>query len=170
MARKRSLVVDRPVDNNEFSAAQDRLPHYEFVAYHEHELPALAGERGALVAEDLRGIPPVALCHSDDAFSYVPTPRGVELRRGFDDASTVVRFAGEAFSDFVNEIHSVAGLAMGGKLEFVAGDLASLQRWEPALRALYSGRPIWTVDAAGSLVDESGRPLDLGKGRLRGRN
>jgi hypothetical protein len=49
----------------------------------------------------------------------------------------------------------------GGKLNFLRGGLEQLQRWEPALRTLYAGRPIWTREAAASLVDASGSALDL---------
>ncbi len=41
------------------------------------------------------------------------------------------------------------------------GEFAGLQRWEPAIRALCSGREIYGVAAWETLVDRSGGPLDL---------
>ena len=60
-------------------------------------------------------------------------------------------------------IFTSAGLAHGGKLRFERGGLEGLHRWEPALRALFHGRPIWSEQSAAGLVDASGAALDLSR-------
>jgi hypothetical protein len=152
---------DKPIANNEFVAAAERFPRHDFVRYHERELPAWLEARGPLVAEDIADLEGVAFSVGDRTFRYAPNASGVTVAPGSDGAATVVELSADAFSDFVNEIHSVSGLAMAGKLRFVRGELAGLHRWEPALRALYTGRAIWSPAAADELVDGRGAPLDL---------
>jgi hypothetical protein len=155
--------LDRPVENNEFLGARERFPLHDFVGFHEAELPGLLRSRGALAGADVAEIAPIALRVGNAAFTYRPGGGGVAVDAGEDSAAAVVALSNDAFSDFVNEIHSVSGLAMGGKLSFERGELADLHRWEPALRALYTGRPIWTPSAAAELVDANGERLDLAR-------
>jgi hypothetical protein len=152
--------LGRPVENNEFTGAREHFPRHDFVAFHETRLPELIESHGGLVVDDVAALEPISLQVDEASFVYSPAPRGVRVRPG-SGPGAAVRLGAEAFSDFVNEIHSVSGLAMGGKLSFERGQLADLHRWEPALRALYSGRPIWTPAAAADLVDSIGDPLDL---------
>jgi hypothetical protein len=163
MAQSYTDPLGRPVEGNEFRAARERFPEHAFVVFHREKLPRRVEAHGALVVDDLRGAAPLALRSGELAFTYLPSDRGIELCEGCDAASTIVVLESEAFSDLVNEIHSVSGLAMASKLHFERGTLEDLHRWEPALRALYSGRPIWTPGEARCLVDERGRPLDLSR-------
>jgi len=157
------MTIDRPVANNEFAAALERFPRHDFALYHRDALPELLGARRSLFAAELAALEPLAFVVDDASYTYVPTAGGIELLPGREQASTVVELAAQAFSDLVNEVHSVSGLAMGGKLTFARGDLAGLHRWEPTLRAVYSGRPIWTPAVAEKLVDATGRRLDLSR-------
>jgi hypothetical protein len=158
--------------NNEFIKAREQLPVHDFERFHRRTLPVHLAERGSLVASDLSGIDPVAfvctgrpghLSTTPCAFTYVATPDGVALREGTEEASVVVSLNEIDFSDFVNEIHTAGGLAAGDKLDFLRGGLEMLQRWEPALRALYTGRRIWTAAEAERLVDASGNAIDLSR-------
>ena len=163
MSRSDADDLQRPVENNAFTGVSDRFPRHDLVAYHTDFLPGLVASRGRLVSADVAGLEPIALRVGDASFSYTPSAAGVEITAGSESAATVVEMSADAFSDFVNEVHSATGLALGGKLAFDRGELAALQRWEPALRALYTGRPIWTAGAAADLVDRSGAPLDLAR-------
>jgi hypothetical protein len=151
----------RPVADNQFAGARALFPLHDFVGFHRCVLPDLCARNGHLVGDDIAGVEPVAFATSDAAFTYRPAVGGVEIVAGADGAATIVELAPEDFSDFVNEIHSASGLAMAAKLHFVRGGLAGLHRWEPTLRGLYHGRPIWTAGAAATLVDASGEGLDL---------
>ena len=65
-----------------------------------------------------------------------------------------------AWSDFVHELHTAAGLLYGGRVRFVRGESSDLERWEPALRALFSARPIFDPERR-DFRDRAGAPLDL---------
>jgi len=154
---------DRPAMTDEFAGARGLFPVYDFIDFHSRELPERCRRHAGLVRDDVAGLAPIAFVSNDAAFSYVPTAEGIAVVPGADDARTVVELAPEDFSDLANEIHTASGLAMGSKLRFVRGGLVDLQRFEPALRGLFHGRPIWTPAAARDLVDASGAPLDLSR-------
>ncbi len=144
-------------------AAREWVPEHGFEAFHREDLPARIERNAGLAADDLVGAKPIAFCRTGGgAYTYRPTPGGVEVDAGVDaEACAVVELSEPDFSDFVNEIHTASGLAMAGKLHFERGGLEDLQRWEPALRACFEGRPIWSKDALPELIDEAGQTLDL---------
>lgn len=151
---------DRPGDP--FSGARRLLPHHDFVPFHETELPKRIASHGHLIGRDLDGVG--ALCFATpegDAFTYHPAPGRIDVAPGDDPAATRLELGRQAFSDFVNEILTASGLAATQQLQFARGGIEDLQRWEPALRVLFQGRPIWTPDAARELVDEHGQTLNL---------
>ncbi|MCJ7438012.1 MAG: phytanoyl-CoA dioxygenase family protein [Acidimicrobiia bacterium] len=122
-----------------------------FEEFHQITLPKLidAGN-GALAADDLRGVGPVAFKVPDGtAYSYVPGPDTVELWSTDVAADTVIELSREAFSDFANELRTSFGLLYADLAEVTRGDFASFERWEPALRALYHARPIIDLATSG---------------------
>ncbi len=156
--------IQRPIENNEFIRARELVPHHEFVPFHRRDLPDLLCRHGPLVVDDLAGVPPLAFSQpSGESFTYESCKDGVHVVPGVHDAETVVELDEDMFSDFVNEIHSASGLVLAQKIRFLRGDLEKLHRWEPALRALFQGRRIWTAEEARTLVDEAGTPLDLAR-------
>ena len=66
-----------------------------------------------------------------------------------------------AFSDFVNEMWSVFGLLYANRVRVTQGTFEHFAAWEPALQGLWFDRPIYSASTVDSLVDRSGRPLDL---------
>ena len=75
-------------------------------------------------------------------------------------ADTVIEVSRETFSDFANELRTCFGLLYAGLAEVYRGDFGWLERWEPALRALYHGRPI--IDPASlDLPDDLHRSFTL---------
>jgi hypothetical protein len=164
MAQSSTHEFVKSVDDSEFDGARDRLPRWNFEAFHRMDLPRLSNRHGRLIVDDLAGVEPLGFCTPSGAgFSYRPSEAGIDLLEGTEHAATIVELRESDFSDFVNEVHTASGLAHGHKLHFIRGDLAALQRWEPALRALYQGRPIWTSAEARHLVDAEGNPLDLSR-------
>jgi hypothetical protein len=116
----------------------------DFDEFHLVELPKLieAGN-GAIAAADLAGVGTIGFRVEDGAsYSYVPSPDTVEIWGGDAAADTLVEMSRASFSDFVNELRTCFGLLYAGQLQVTRGDFGWLERWEPALRALYSGRPI----------------------------
>jgi hypothetical protein len=134
----------------------------DFDEFHLVELPRLIETgNGALAAADLAGVGTLGFQTPDGAaFTYVPSPDTVEIWQGEAAADTLVVMSRESFSDFVNELRTCFGLLYAGQLEIARGDFGWLERWEPALRALYGGRPI--VDpAAMGLGDDLDRTFTL---------
>jgi hypothetical protein len=50
------------------------------------------------------------------------------------------------------------GLLYGGNVKCLRGDAIKFVSWEPVLRAMYNGRPVWNSEEV--LLDLSGDPLD----------
>jgi ectoine hydroxylase-related dioxygenase (phytanoyl-CoA dioxygenase family) len=132
----------------------------DFAAFHRDELPrAIAAGRGAMAASALAGLGSLAFQLPDGAsWTYVPTPEGVELVAGDAAADTVVALDSDAWEGLVHDYESAPGLLYAGRVRCPRGDAMQLVLWEPALRALYTGRPVW--DPAEALLDRAGRPLD----------
>jgi hypothetical protein len=135
------------------------FPPVDFDEFHRDLLPPLLVEHGPLAAADIAGVPPLALRLPDGrAYSYEPVPGGVTVTAGDADAATVAELDETAFSDFAHELRSCYGLLYANMVRFPRGDFGGFERWEPALRALYHGRPIYDDDAAAAVRE--GGPLD----------
>ena len=80
---------------------------------------------------------------------------------GATEGDVVAEMDQSAFSDFVNEMWSVFGLLYANRVRIVRGTFEQFAAWEPALQALWFDRPIYSETTVDSLVDRSGRPLDL---------
>jgi Phytanoyl-CoA dioxygenase (PhyH) len=136
------------------------FPPLDFDAWHRDLRERLSAPIGRVAARDVRDAAPLAW-RLTDGRSYRFTPAGDALRlEPGDDAPIVAVLDETAWRDFVHEIATAAGLFYGGRVQFAAGAYADLERWEPALRALASGRSIFdprTVD----LRDAEGGALDL---------
>jgi hypothetical protein len=135
------------------------FPAIDFTDFHEQHLPPLLADHGPLAAADIADVAPLALRLPDGrAYTYTPSRDGVTVTAGDTGAETVAELEPEAFSDFAHELRTTYGLLYAGMVQFPRGDFTGLERWEPALRALYHGRPIYD-DAAAAAVREGG-PLD----------
>jgi hypothetical protein len=135
------------------------VPDTDFDDAHRRALPArLATEAGMAAARDVCGVAPLAFRLTDGrAYAFVPASGTIRIEPG-DEAPTVVELDELAWRDFASEIATAAGLVYGGRLRFARGGPAALERWEPALRALFSGRPIF--DPACDVPDD--RPWTFG--------
>ena len=117
----------------------------DFDRFHDAELPRrIAAGNGALAAGDLRGVPPLAVrLAGGSAWTYVPSAETVAVVAGDQDAATVAELEAPAWSDYANELRTCFGLLYAGQVSFPRGGFDGLVRWEPALRALFHGRPIY---------------------------
>ena len=120
------------------------FPAIDFDRFHQEELPArIATGNGALAAPDLVGAGTLGFRVPDGAaYTYVPGPDSVEIWATDAAADTLVELSREAFSDFANELRTCFGLLYAEMIDVSRGDFGWFERWEPALRALYHGRPI----------------------------
>lgn len=119
------------------------------VTYHRDVLPAhLASERGAAAAHDVAGVAPLTLVVDGRPFTYRADPGadGTAITvtpSADDDARAVVELSTGAWSDLVQLLRTVPSLALANELTFTRGGFGHLSRWEPALRCLYAGIPIY---------------------------
>jgi hypothetical protein len=135
---------------------------YSFGTFHRTELPALVARRGALVVEDLRGVPPLAFRIDDGTtFTWRPTDYGVEAIAQDADAATLVEISERTFSEFIHRLLTASGAVMTGRAKLRRGALPGWQRWEPAIQSLCSGRPIYGSAVWQTLIDRRGDALDL---------
>src|SRR5262245_32590263 len=116
----------------------------DFDEYHREILPArCVTPRGREAAADVCGVPAIAFRLPDGrAYRFEERDGTIRILPGAD-APTVVAVSPDAWADFATEMASGAGLLHGGRASFVAGTPADLERWEPALRALFHGRPFF---------------------------
>jgi hypothetical protein len=134
----------------------------DFRDFHERELPPLlASGRGALAAEDdLVAIGALAFRMPDGtAYTYRPRPDGVDIVAGEDDAATVIELEPRLWSQLVADLESAPGLLYAARCQVRRGDAMRFVRWEPGLRAMYRGRPVFRPERA-DLRDRRGDPLD----------
>ncbi len=146
------------------------FPTIDFDEFHRVTVPALieAGN-GALAAPDLDGVGPLGFKTTDDgaAYTYVPGPDTVEIWASDVAADTLVELSRESFSDFANELRTSFGLLYAGKAEVTRGSFAWFERWEPALRALYHGRPILDLTSTSALDPTRSFSLDDSDDEMR---
>jgi ectoine hydroxylase-related dioxygenase (phytanoyl-CoA dioxygenase family) len=139
------------------------LPAVDFDAFHRHELPRRLAEGGQQrIAWDVADAAPLAFqLPSGSAYSYVSRAGRVEIVPGVvGDAEIVIEVESEAWQDYVHELRTRIGLLYSGAVRFVRGRYDDWDAWEPALRSLYSGIPIYDPENL-DLVDQDGAPLDL---------
>ena len=84
---------------------------------------------------------------------------GVELSPGAERAKTQVELSQASFVGLTLDLESPAGLIYGARARALRGDLMDFMQWEPALRWLYTGRPVYDPSAV-DLRGLRGEPLD----------
>jgi hypothetical protein len=116
----------------------------DFDGFHTRTLPdRIAAGNGRLAGADVAGAPPLGLRVGGTAYTYVPAGGTVDVCAGDDDAVTLVELDAPTFSDYANELRTCFGLVYGGEGTLVRGSFDDWFRWEPAIRALYHGRPLY---------------------------
>jgi ectoine hydroxylase-related dioxygenase (phytanoyl-CoA dioxygenase family) len=119
------------------------FPQVDFVAFHDGPVQALAAGHADRLADSTRRLEPLAITVDGASVTYRPDPSGAVTVEGgvADDAATAVRVGVRDWSDWLHEIHSNMGLVYGSMVEFDRGGFDQFALWEPALRAVWSGRP-----------------------------
>jgi ectoine hydroxylase-related dioxygenase (phytanoyl-CoA dioxygenase family) len=119
----------------------------DFERFHRDVLPGrLVAGNGALAVDDARKIGPLAIRTPAGTYTYVPGTDTIEIVAGDENAKTVIALDDDSWRGLVSDLDTPPGLLYGGRVETVRGNPLRFVRWEPALRAMYHGRPVY--DAA----------------------
>ena len=134
-----------------------------FHHFHRVVLPArIAAGNGAVAWADLQHLGTLGLHTPAGTYTYVPTDGTVEIVEGDERADTVIDLDLDSFVGLISDLDTAPGLFYGGRVTASVGKPLRFVRWEPGLRALYHGRPIFDPDTA-DLRDRDGVPLDPGR-------
>jgi hypothetical protein len=102
----------------------------------------LSRPSGRTAVADVADVPPIAFRLPDGRAWRWRADAGTIRVEPTDDAPTVAMLDDAAWDDLVAERSTVAGLRYAGRIALARGGFDALERWEPALRALFSDRPI----------------------------
>ena len=131
-----------------------------FHRFHRVDLPErIASGNGALAYGDLVKLGTLGLRCPAGAYTYVPTDGTVEIVEGDALADTVVDLDFDDFVGLASDLDTAPGLFYGGRVTVSKGKALRFVRWEPGLRALFHGRPIFDPETV-DLRDRHGEPLD----------
>ncbi len=152
-------------DVNVGSAHSMGLPPVDFKAMHEIVLPHRL-RRGVSdkIAWDVANASPIAIQTPEGlAYSYVCQGNGVRIVPGVvADAELVIELSADSWQNYYYELRTRFGLLYEEAVRFVRGNFRQWDAWEPALRCLYSGTPIYDPKSL-DLRDLDGSPLDIRK-------
>ncbi len=146
-----------------------RFPLLDFDDFHLVELPArLASGHGALARPALEDQAPLGLRLPDGrAYTYVVDGDSIRIEPGSALAATLVEMSPTVWSDYAHELRTAFGLLYSGEVTAVRGSVETLIQWEPAMRAMIAGRPVYDpARVSASLTALDGSPLDLGRSFL----
>lgn len=101
----------------------------------------------------------IAIAGSDEVCTFSIRDGRVAIEPGVDGFPTRIELARASFEGLTRDLESTAGLIYGRRAQAKSGDLMDFMQWEPALRWVYTGRPVYDP-AAIDLRDRRGEPLD----------
>lgn len=131
-----------------------------FHRFHTVELPRLLAEgNGALAFADVARLGTLGLATPAGAYTYVPRDGTIEVIEGTEQADTVIEMDLESWLGLVSDLDTAPGLFYSGRVEATHGKPLRFVRWEPGLRAMFHGLPVFDPDTA-DLRDVDGGPLD----------
>ncbi len=134
-----------------------------FQHFHEVELPRRLSEgNGALAASDAAQLGTIAfrIAGTETGYTYRSTGADVVVEAGDLGADTVIELSQESWDGLVGDVETAPGLLYSDRVSCPVGNPLRFVRWEPALRAMFHGRPIYPPQGL-ALVDRHGAPLDV---------
>ncbi len=132
-----------------------------FRHFHETVLPArIEAGNGRLAYADLEGLGTLAVRSPAGSYTYVPNEGTVEVCEGEDGADTVVELDLDSWLGLVSDLDTAPGLFYSERATVPRGKPMRFVRWEPGIRALFHGLPVFDPDTA-DLRDVDGDPLEV---------
>ncbi|MBB3047037.1 ectoine hydroxylase-related dioxygenase (phytanoyl-CoA dioxygenase family) [Litorivivens lipolytica] len=122
-----------------------------------HSLSQKASERLPLLAAQ-PALPPLTLrCADDCAFSFRYDGQQLTITPATDNNG--ISIDAKDWLGLSDDMEAVPPLIYGDRLRSAPGELNTLLAWEPALRAIYRGLPVYDP-LAPDLIDEAGHEHD----------
>jgi hypothetical protein len=143
------------------AVAAETIETIDFEQFHQRDLPELLAAGNGRLAAEARGRGSLAFRVDGHAYTYTRTPNDIEIAPGDDNADVVIELSRDHWSNVVRETMTAPGLLYGGKVKCLRGEAIKFVGWEPVLRAMYNGRPLWNPDDI--LLDLAGNRLDPAK-------
>ena len=132
--------------------------------FHTVDLPErIAAGNGALAWADVEPLGCLGLRTPAGSWTFVPRDGTVDLVEGEESADTVVGLDLESWLGLVSDLDTPPAMLYTDRLEAVRGNPMRFMRWEPGLRALFHGRPVYDPGAV-DLRDLDGKRLDTSRG------
>lgn len=134
----------------------------DFHAFHQAELPQLlrAGN-SAIAAGSVARLPSLAFhVTGEGAYTYSSKNGEVDIAPGDETADVIIELSHQDWEGVVQELETAPGLLYADRVTCRRGKAMDWVRWEPALRAIYTGRPILDPHHV-ELADRGGAPLDV---------
>ena len=132
----------------------------DFDHFH-RDLEPRARSARRIAGSQLAKLAPIAFRLPDGrAYTFGADTGAFWVRAGVDGAATVVELSEADWQAFVTERFTRYGLLYNGRLSFASGTFADLCHWEPPLRALFHGRPVYEPRSI-EFADRRGAALDL---------
>ena len=132
--------------------------------FHTVDLPErIAAGNGALAWADVEPLGCLGLRTPAGSWTFVPRDGTVDLVEGEESADTVVGIDLESWLGLISDLDTPPAMLYTDRLEAVRGNPMRFMRWEPGLRALFHGRPVYDPDAV-DLRGLDGQPLDTDHG------
>lgn len=89
----------------------------------------------------------ITLAESGDAFTYSVRDGLLQIVPGAAEATTTIELPQASWEGLTRDVESAAGLIYGAQARSLRGDMLDFLQWEPALRWLYTGRPVYDPNA-----------------------
>jgi hypothetical protein len=105
------------------------------------------------------GLVPLTLDVEGQRLTFATDDRRLSVQPG-GDAPLEVALDRAAFSDLVQDVASTFALQMTGRAQIRRGQVDAFIAWEPVLRCLLDGRPVYEPGTI-KFRDRSGAPLEL---------
>ncbi len=96
---------------------------------------------------------------SGEGYRWSANPQGVSVVSGTSGAHTVIDLSEDTFSDHLNQLISATGAVQTRRASVIEGTLEHWREWEPVIRSLVDGKPIYGPDVRATLIDRHGAPL-----------
>ncbi len=102
----------------------------------------------------------IAFCApGGESFCWHASDQGVRVEAGTSGAQTVIELSADTFSDHLNQLISATGAVQTRRASVVEGSLEHWREWEPVIRSLVDGKPIYGPGVVATLIDRHGAPL-----------